>query len=114
MTRLEEKLGVPEGVPKDQEDSGPQLEISRVTVLLKPLVGETETVALLDPPFAAEPEDGLTLMEKSCCTKYAVTDLFEFIVIVTGFDEPEASPPQWSNFHPLAGVAVRDTFVPET
>ena len=91
---------------------GGRPEADSVTEELKPLIEETVTVTLVEPLAVTDSEVGLTLMLKSCCTKYTVTDLLESIVTVVGFDEPEASPPQWSNVHPLAGVAVRVTFVP--
>jgi hypothetical protein len=86
------KLGVPEVGDRLTPDGAPDRE--RLTVLAKPATDETETVAVVDPPYTIESEVGLMLMVKSFGTKFAVTDLFEFIVIVVGLVVPERSPLQ--------------------
>src|SRR5690606_866871 len=45
-------------------------------------------------------------------TKFAVNDKFPFIVMATGFSEPEASPDQCEKRYPTAGVAVSVNGVP--
>ncbi len=42
----------------------------------------------------------------------AVTVLLAFMVMVSGFAEPERSPDQLSNSHPVSGLAVKVTTVP--
>ena len=59
------KLGVPDNGLKLAVAPEGRPEADRLTVLLKPSIEETETVAVADSPCTADPEDGLTLTEKS-------------------------------------------------
>ena len=69
---VELKLGVPEdGLKLAVAPDGRPVAV-RLTVLVNPAIDEMETVAVVDPPWATDPEAGLTVMVKSATGGAAV------------------------------------------
>jgi hypothetical protein len=90
IVRVELKLGVPEDGLKLAVAPKGRPEADKLTALLKPSTEVSETVALVDPPCATDPEVGLTLMMKSGTgteevVKVLSADMFSFPAASTDF-----------------------------
>ena len=68
IVSAESKPGIPEGGAKLAVAPEGRPEADRLTVSLKPPTGASETVAITDTPWTADPDVGLTLTEKSGTT----------------------------------------------
>ena len=94
MVIVELKSGVPDEGLKLAEAPEGSPEAERETVLLKPLIRETETVAPTELPRCTDPDEGLTLRLKS--------------------GEPPPPPPEAFTVSVYTAVRVRLPLVPVT
>jgi hypothetical protein len=90
IVRTEVKVGVPEGGVKVAVAPDGRPEADKLTVLLKPSIEVSETVALVDPPCTTDPDVGLTSIVKSGTgteevVKVLSADMFSFPAASTDF-----------------------------